>query len=332
MADANEKYIISVIVPVYNVENYLRRCINSILDQTYDAYEVILVDDGSTDRSGNICDEYAHACGNITVYHQMNRGQSSARNFGVQMARGAYIAFVDSDDWVSKNYLSYLYEMVEKFQVDIAGAKMKRLDSYDENFAELNNYHVEECLTTAESLKKMCYGDSIGVSPCAKIYKKELLLQNPYPVGKIHEDVDTTYKIISSCPNMAVGTQVIYYYFQRSGSTIHQRLMETQFYGMEAALNLLKYMQSNYPEVEHAAHIRCAMKAIEYVPMLLMSTEDQKKSYDRIRSFLKPHMHDVKEDDFVSDYFKIRCFIVMLGFWPLKILWPMLEMVRKLRR
>lgn len=320
---------ISIIVPVYNVENYLQRCLNSLLAQTYDNYEIILVNDGSTDNSGRMCDDYAKKHSNVRVYHQKNQGQSAARNFGVQVARGTFIAFVDSDDLVTEDYLSYLYSMIKEFEVDVAGAKMQWIkNSVNVNMAI--KPHTEQSLETGESLKKMCYGDSIGVSACAKLYKKELLEKNPYPVGRFHEDVDTTYKIISSCKKMAVGNKVIYYYFQREGSTMHQSLTEQQFYGMEAASNLLKYMQTNFPQVEQAARIRCAMKAQEYIPMLLASSGDQKNNYKRIRAFLKPHMKAVLKDTFVSNYFKGRCIIIMLGYYPVKTLWPMAERGRNL--
>lgn len=211
---------ISVIVPVYRVEKYIHRCVDSILAQTFTNFELILVDDGSTDNCGVICDEYAQKDSRIVVIHQANGGLSAARNAGIDWAfansDSEWLAFVDSDDWVHPQFLELLlhYAIVGKTQISIC------------------NFTRTQCKGKNETIGKVlfdkCSGDQfyyendlIGTVAWNKLYKKELFTDYRYPVNKLHEDEFLTYKLISRAQNIMWIDVPLYYYYENMNSITH---------------------------------------------------------------------------------------------------------------
>lgn len=316
------KPLISLVIPVYNVEKYLDKCMASVLNQTYPNFEVILVDDGATDKSGSMCDEYENKDPRVKTFHKKNGGLSDARNFGVEHASGSWIAFIDSDDFVTDDYLEYLYNLIEKYDATIACASAM--------MPKKREGIRDQALTASEALEKMCRVDVIGVSACAKLYPRELLLKHPYPVGRLYEDLATTYKLFAECATIALGTKKIYYYIQRSGSISGGELNEKQYEIFTAATEQLEFISANFPEVEGAAHVRCANVAIQLIPKCLSSSDGKKVKNDfkRIRAYLKPHFSYVLKDNFKSFHFKARCALVMTGYLPTRIVWPLIEHLR----
>ncbi len=186
--------LISVIVPVYNVEKYLDRCVESIVTQTYKNLEIILVDDGSRDNSGIICDNWAKKDSRIKVYHKQNSGAGDTRNYGVEKAIGKYIAFVDSDDVIAENYFEVLYNNLLQNSADISCCDYFEFEENTVPVFEANESAIStEILTGYNACKKMI--DStvtiVLVSPCCKIYKAELVRNNPFLTGHICEDEAT---------------------------------------------------------------------------------------------------------------------------------------------
>lgn len=320
------KPTISVIVPVYNVEKYLNRCLESILKQSFEDFELILVDDGSTDQSSELCNLWERRDARVRVIHQENRGQSAARNVGIQMAEGEYLSFVDSDDVLDSTYLAYLYQMIVNYDADMAGAKMQRVEEGRRDKIEQGEKPDEQytLLDSEEALKKMCRADIIGVSPCAKLYKKSLFDNVRYPVGKIHEDLSTTYLIIASCKRVVIGTKTIYYYMQHKGSSMHQPLDEHHMYTIFASERLLEFVKANYPNIENAAHVRAAIAILELIPMLIITSEGKYKYYKKIKQAMKTHIRAVLCDDFVTNAFKIKCVVIMMGYIPTFLGWKLL--------
>lgn len=209
--------LVSVIVPVYNAEQYLRRCVDSILQQSYRELEIILVDDGSTDGSRQLCQEYARADQRVKVYRQKNTGLSGARNKGIAKARGEYLTFVDADDEVCEGGIAYLYEMVEKFGADLAIAgQVVTLPSGKEVERYLSD-ESEKILSQEEALR-MLLTDEISVSAGGKMYRRELFKSIKYPVGRLCEDNGTTYKLILASKKIAWGPQQVYRYYKNAGS------------------------------------------------------------------------------------------------------------------
>ena len=202
---------ISVIVPVYNVEKYLNRCVDSILSQTFTDFELLLIDDGSTDGSGSICDEYAAKDSRVKVFHKENGGLSDARNCGIENAIDSetkWITFIDSDDWLHGRYLEILYGACKTHGVDIACCNfaVKYDYSADEKIASVN-----ETLFTPE--KYWCYSQRNAAITWCKLYKKDLFKNLRFPKGLIHEDEFTTYKALFSTDKIVLVDLPIYYYF-----------------------------------------------------------------------------------------------------------------------
>lgn len=201
--------LVSVIVPVYNVEEYLDECVESIVLQTYKTLEIILVDDGSTDRSGKKCDEWREKDERITVIHQKNMGLSAARNSGIDKCRGEWITFIDSDDAVSLDYVAYLYGLVQKYEVIVAQCDRGDLQENKER-----NDIFEKKINSCEFLLSSYY----QTTAWGKIYKKELFEKERYPVGMLHEDMAVTYKLVYCARNVGVTNKILYYVRQRAGS------------------------------------------------------------------------------------------------------------------
>lgn len=219
---AKSPLLISVIIPVYNVKQSLRRCFESVAQQNYSSLDIILVDDGSTDGSEKLCDELAKQDKRVRVIHQKNQGLSAARNAGLAVMRGEYVTFVDSDDAVTKDLVNSLLQCCEKQKVKLAIA----------SFAEVmpNGWRKDFCAQNAEiemldcqtALKRMLCEEGFTMSAWGKLYHVDLFRDIRFPVGKLYEDVGTTYRAVLQCQRVAFLPLAKYDYYQNNTSIIHQ--------------------------------------------------------------------------------------------------------------
>jgi len=249
--------LISVIVPVYKVEAYLDRCVQSIVDQTYTNLEIILVDDGSSCRCPQMCDEWAKRDRRIRVIHKENGGLSDARNAGMAVARGEYIAFVDSDDWISLRYIEWLYEAIRQSGVKMAACGIRFVcdeaqgdDSKDERTA-FQLFASEQALSS-EGWKK------IRAVAWNKLYHRSLLKDERYPVGKYHEDEFFTYRIVDKAGSAAYVENELYFYFQRPGSIMHTFSMK-HLDALEAYMQRLQLFKDKYPSLYLLEKANCCI-------------------------------------------------------------------------
>lgn len=216
--------LVSVVVPVYKVEPYLERCIHSIIGQTYDNLEIILVDDGSPDRCGAICDRFAQEAPRIKVYHKTNGGLSDARNYGVERANGKYLAFVDSDDYISPQYIAYLYDLLVKYDADISCCCMDMATEDVSAFGTNPSVPQVGLFTGKEACRELLGGlHGVLVTAWGKLYKSEIVKKYPFPVGRKHEDEATTCKYYYAANRVAVGNRCLYAYYQNPNSIMHNR-------------------------------------------------------------------------------------------------------------
>ncbi|WP_160689425.1 glycosyltransferase [Clostridium sp. C2-6-12] len=208
----NTNDLISIIVPVYNVEKYLPQCINSLINQTFKNLEIILVDDGSLDTSGEICDEFSKIDNRIIVIHKENNGLSSARNAGLEIAKGDYIGFVDSDDWLDENMYEILFKLIKDNDSDISCCKFFKAADSDEKIPIINN-EIIQSFTNIEGLNNF-YTDLYTQTVVAwnKLYNRNLFDNIVYPTGKIHEDEGTTYKLFYKANKITYTNKPLYYY------------------------------------------------------------------------------------------------------------------------
>lgn len=215
--------LISVIIPVYNVEKYIRRCLDSVLAQEGVRIEVILVDDGSTDSSGAICEEYAKKDGRVCVLHQKNGGQSSARNAGLAAAGGEYVGFVDSDDWISKDMYAYLLRLIQTFHADVS------VCDYIRTGRPCRQDRKKESLTVrqGEELNRLFYrmdGGKSFFSVWNGLYKKGLLEGISFLEGEINEDIYFTYEVYKKAGRVVFSNLKKYFYFIRLGTVTNSRV------------------------------------------------------------------------------------------------------------
>ena len=220
-----DKATVSVIIPVYKVEKYIRKCVDSILAQTYKNIEIILVDDGSPDNCPDICDLYAEKHDNVRVLHKPNGGLSSARNYGVIHANSNWIIFVDSDDYVSPTYIQDLITLREQFSADMAITRIVRCD---ENGKPLLPPHPfsSYCTDAKKALIEVYMGRRVGWEAYGKVYSKQSLLKYPFPDG-YYEDCAVMYRMIMDADRIAIGCfEENYYYITRTGSILNNRLSE----------------------------------------------------------------------------------------------------------
>lgn len=203
--------LISIIIPVYNVEEYLSVCLDSVLSQTYKHIEIIVINDGSTDNSGNICDEYAKKDIRIKVFHQSNKGLAAARNIGLSHAQGKYIGFVDPDDLIAPDMYHSLYNEITNNQADIAICDMYIM--IDNNvYSTKKRTGTIELLTNKEALLDLLIENKIQTSACDKLYKKDILQTDPFLKGSVYEDLRFMPDIFIKCKKIVYINSPYYYY------------------------------------------------------------------------------------------------------------------------
>ena len=226
--------LISVIVPIYNVERYLEKCVDSILNQTYQHLEIILVDDGSPDNCGAICDQYSAADQRIKVIHKQNGGLSDARNAGLDLACGDFIAFVDSDDTIMPEMIKKLYQRIDIDRSDMAFCGYKQVNQYGDVLSEV--FLPDNVLTGYEALKISYEKNGVLFTiACNKLYKKQLFQNTRFPVGKYHEDEYTTYLVLDQCSRISIIRETLYIYYQRADSIMQEAYSVKRLDGIEAS-------------------------------------------------------------------------------------------------
>lgn len=241
---------VSVILPIYCVEKYLEQCIDSILVQTCSDLEIILVNDGSTDHCGNICDKYSAKDSRIRVIHKKNGGVSSARNAGLDIAVGEYIAFIDPDDTVHSRYIEILLDLCQRYDCDIAQCDFLAIaeDSVKLPFGQRQRIDI---LNNRQALSKLCSANEEVryVVPWGKIYKRDLFDNIRYPIGRIHEDEFTTYLLFWKARKIVITNQYLYYYIQRATSIMGQKFSISRLDVLDALRERAEFLKTMILEV-----------------------------------------------------------------------------------
>lgn len=248
---------ISIIIPVYNVERYIVKCIESILKQTFHDFEIILVDDGSTDKSRDICEEYAVRDSRITVIHKKNEGPSAARNCGLERSKSEYIVFIDADDYVDKYYLEVLYQSMKDKDADFGiCCETDVCEESNANFSEFNHLNILkkiEVISKSEAYKRMMRPGNVSICAWAKIYHRRLIQNVRYPVGEIYEDCNVIGKIVEGSQRIVYIPYAGYFYLVRHGSITHSDITLAHMASVDNAKKLLNLIKNRYPEIEDVA-------------------------------------------------------------------------------
>ena len=247
-----EQEKISVIVPVYKVEAFLNRCVQSIVNQSYKNLEIILVDDGSPDNCPTMCDAWAKKDSRIKVIHKKNGGLSDARNTGMAIATGELMGFVDSDDWIALDMYQHLHDRMAADNSDIAacGVEMVWEDGMPSRILTRSGCCV---LNQEEAMRAIIEESWLKQPVWYKLYTTELVRQILFPVGKYHEDVFWSYQAVAKAKKVSISDRVGYYYFQRSGSIMGKGYSLKRLDAIEAKQQRLSYLQEEYPQLAFAA-------------------------------------------------------------------------------
>lgn len=252
---------VSIIIPVYNCEKYLDRCLNSIITQNYSNLEILLIDDGSIDNSGKMCDEYAEKDKRIRVFHKHNGGQSSARNIGLDNATGDLIGFVDSDDWIEPGTLEYLANLIERNDADICNIRCRFVKTDLTESSSLKT--TERVLFGKEALELLMYEAVVGIPASMGVYrglyKRQLLSNIRFVEGRINEDMVFCYEVYSRASKSIFSTRVCYNYFMSPQSTTRGPLKKKEL-DLLWASSRLKELSCNesYGRINHYVKIKAS--------------------------------------------------------------------------
>ena len=285
----NNYPLISIIIPVYNTEQYLRRCINSILAQNYYNLEIILIDDGSSDNSGAICDEYAGIHPNIVVYHKKNKGASLARKYGLDRANGEYICFVDSDDWISADYISMLYALIKQLNVNISACTIQRIKTGDNIGNNTNTVYLSSLLKYEELMPRFFKYEFWGFP--GKLYKKSALSQITFPKATLSEDYLVMTPLFLKERQMAYTEAPLYFYEYHPNSLSHQKLSKRAFEEFENVKAVYELIKEQEPQYTDMALANVAETCIKLHLMVLHENDiiKYKHEYNDIHRFLKKY-------------------------------------------
>ena len=248
-----EDSLVSVIVPVYNVEPYLKRCLNSLVEQSYSKLEIILVDDGSDDGSGQICDDYKAIDERVIVIHKENGGLADARNVGIDAAEGVYITFVDSDDWISPYYVENLVSALQKTNSDLAISMFVMVDDKEILERRTSDFINIRTYSNEQALKLMLLQQGIETSAPGKLYKKSAVGSLRFPKGKLYEDIMFTTIMMSTASSVVVIDNIDYFYYQREGSILYKSFSEKKMDCIYNSQQLLDYISTNHTELKKDA-------------------------------------------------------------------------------
>ena len=244
----NQTPLISVIVPIYHVEQYLNRCVESLVNQTYSNLEIILVDDGSPDNCPKMCDDWVQKDSRIKVIHKGNGGLSDARNAGMQIANGDVICFIDSDDWIDLKAFEVMLNVMQDDESDIISCGVKWVDE-DGDLLRLVSVDEHEMLNTHDSMQELLHDGKLKQHVWNKLYRRNVIENIPFEKGKYHEDVFWSYQVIGRAKKISVIADSFYNYVQRSDSIMGESYSPKRLDALDAMQLRCEYIKTHFPDL-----------------------------------------------------------------------------------
>ena len=310
---------ISVIVPVYNVEAYLERCVESILQQTYANFELILINDGSADSSGQICDHLASQYENIKVYHIENAGVSNARNMGIQLATGSWVTFIDSDDFVTQDYLATLASAVEGLNVGFVIAPLHHIKNGIVTDLPPHSGKTE-LWSTEETMKELLMTTRISFFPVAKLFKRDLLADEKFNTNyHLAEDALFLTELLlkTRCSSVFID-KPIYYYDHREGSattSVNQHVFDT----IEVYKHIIAQVSQAFPDLKPELKNReCWSYITVYDKIIFTSSEEYQKEKAELRTWIVQHRREIWKDAYFTTFRKVAILSLVISPWLYK--------------
>lgn len=316
--------LISVIIPIYNVEKYLEKCLNSVVNQDYKNIEIILINDGSTDDSLNIANKYKEIDKRIKIFSQKNQGLSAARNTGLDKSTGEYITFIDSDDFVTKDYISYLFNLLKKnnFQSSLAIASLMKV--FERNGKQINTGNDKEYTWTGKKcIEKMCYHDLVDTCAYAKLGSRELYKNFKFPVGKVFEDIGTTYKLFEKCDTVECGFKPIYFYNIRKNSITTDKFSNQKLDLLEMTDLMASNVLKVYPDLKNAVSRRQVYARFSTLnqTLTLKNNSEIKEIRKNLINYINENKKNVLSDSNIPKRDRIAYKSLSFGFAFYKLSW-----------
>lgn len=310
---------ISVIVPVYNVEAYLERCVESILQQTYAHFELILINDGSTDSSGQICDHLASQYENIKVYHIENAGVSNARNMGIQLATGSWVTFIDSDDFVTQDYLATLASAAEGLNVVFVIAPLHHIKNGI--VTDLPSHSGKtELWSTEETMKELLMTTRTSFFPVAKLFKRDLLADEKFNTNyHLAEDaLFLTELLLKTRCSCVFIDKPVYYYDHREGSattSVNRYVFDT----IEVYQQIIAQVSQAFPNLKYELINReCWSYITVYDKIIFTSREEYQKEKAELRNWIVQHRREIWKDAYFTTFRKVAILSLVISPWLYK--------------
>lgn len=311
--------LISVIVPIYKVETYLNRCIQSILNQTWSDFELILVDDGSLDRCPDICDWWKEKDKRITVIHKENGGLSDARNAGLKVAVGEFIVFVDSDDWVEPDYLQVLMESLRESNCDIVECGIIQTQGESDSSRKRTEEKENKValFQTEQALEQLIKDGRFHQYVWNKLYRRSVMDGILFEKGKTNEDEFWTYQVFGNAERIGRIEKPLYYYFQRDTSIMGTGYSIRRLDALEAKQQRQKYIEKYYPELKDTAKINLFTSCIYQGQMALLHLKGEERAIakEKIYHFAKGAMPEGKTYADIDKGTRVWITLAKISFW-----------------
>ena len=314
--------LISVIIPVYNVEDYLHYAIESLGKQTYKNFEIILVNDGSTDDSGKLCDEYSEKYSNVRVFHKENGGLSDARNFGVQKAKGEFITFLDPDDYLEAYSLELLASVQKQHNCDIVSTRVKATELYNVySNHSLTEEDIKNVIVMDRDvfLEEAFYDKVATVSACGKLYRKSIL-EIPFPKGRIYEDLYIISEHVEKA-NKIVHTPIqIYNYYKRQGSIVNSKFTSKQYDFFDAIAYNRQVIREKFNNVDKLVTAINAKEVIGSFKIIGSAYKTSISDVYNIRKIIKENSSNILRNKRIRYTFKMKYMLFILSPYMFNII------------
>lgn len=315
---------ISVVLPIYNVEKYLEKCMESIFNQTYKNLEILLVDDGSPDGCPALCDAYAKKDKRVRVVHKKNGGISDARNAGVAESSGQYIAFVDPDDYVESDYIEYLYSLIKKYNCKMS--LCQHTVKFEGGREICYGKNGDDLLTSKDCIERMLYNDVIDTSCWAKLFSADLAKKFLYPKGKLFEDIGTVYKFFIESEQIACGWQSKYFYMMRPKSIVHCNFNPHKLDLLEMTDSMASEVKSIFPDLGKACLRRQVYSRFSTLNQMLDVKEKvYKEKRKEIIRCIKENKKALLSDKKLPRRDKLALYLLSMGFFFYKLAWKIFK-------
>jgi glycosyltransferase involved in cell wall biosynthesis len=307
------KPAISIIVPVYNLEPYIRGCLESILAQTFSNFEIILVNDGSIDNSGDICKEFAKLDSRVIVIDQEYGGVSAARNAGVKASQGEFIGFVDGDDYIDKNMYEELYSLCVETNSDISICKLGR-EINGELINEVQDHFIKE-MDNIEAMRELFKGVLYRFSLCNKLFKRKCFNNIQFPEGRIHEDLSTTYRLFANSDKAVYTNNIGYIYVKREYSILTSRFNKKRLDAFIGWGEILAFMKIKYPNLSQefiSCFVYGCVDNIYYILNQVKTKEDREKYLIVIQKYVRNNYKEILHNNTI--FIKYKYLLTLLNY------------------